>query len=163
MRPGGWSLALIFSGVLWSTNVFAQATAHVAVDSLADCQQPFLRNFPVHFEGTATLSASGLASMDSSSTVEGHTISRATLGGRPMSAPGGSTALRVTGRHGLRATREYPNNYIVADLKVVGNSCSIKVEHRLKPGMRQYTFLTAGGGWAYCDKPRIVRTTCTPQ
>jgi hypothetical protein len=68
--------------------------------------------------------------------------------------------LHVLGRHSLRAVREYPNNIVVVDLKVTGTSCTIKIENRLKPGKRQYTFTTPLG-LAYCDKPKITKTSCS--
>ena len=83
------------------------------------------------------------------------------LGGRPSVVQDGSASLRVLSRKSLRAVREYPNNVMVVDITVQGPSCSIKVEHRLKPGKRQYTFITVLG-LAYCDKPRITKATCAP-
>jgi hypothetical protein len=83
------------------------------------------------------------------------------LGDKPTDAPGGSASLHVAGKHTLRAIRDYPNNYIVVNLTVIGKSCSMTIENRLKPGKRQYTFHTAVG-IAYCSKPRIIRAECTP-
>jgi hypothetical protein len=57
--------------------------------------------------------------------------------------------------------RNYPNNSIIIDLTVVGNSCSMKVVNVLKPGKREYTFYTGGGGFAYCSAPQITRTECS--
>ena len=85
-----------------------------------------------------------------------------TLGARPTAAEDGAAALRVVGRHHLQAIRYYPNNSVVADLYVTGNSCVLKIEHRLKPGKRQYTFSSPMGGLAYCERPRTVRTSCEP-
>jgi hypothetical protein len=83
----------------------------------------------------------------------------AKLGGPPTAAPEGSASLRVAGRHTLRAIREYPNNYMVISLTVIGSRCTMTIEQRLKPGKRQYTFFN-GSGVSYCSKPIITRTAC---
>jgi len=44
---------------------------------------------------------------------------------------------------------------------VAGNSCSLRVENRLKPGRRQYTFI-GNMGVALCSKPRLTRAECAP-
>ncbi len=130
-------------------------------DGIANCENPPVRNFPVHAAGTAELSTDRNATLDMNSNTEGNVQLNARLGDKPTEAPGGSASLHVAGRHTLRAIREYPNNYIVVDLTVIGKSCSMKIEHRLKPGKRQYTFQTAIG-IAYCSKPQLIRAECTP-
>jgi hypothetical protein len=121
-----------------------------------------VKGFPVHFEATGTLSKDRSANLEVSSNVEGFTQFRAKLGERQTEASGRSMSLRVTGRSGLRAVREYPNNYLIATLSLnrKTGACTITVDNRLKPGKREYTFLTPGGGVAYCNKPRVVRTSC---
>jgi hypothetical protein len=46
-------------------------------------------------------------------------------------------------------------------MTVIGKSCSLRIENRLKPGKRQYTF-TGNIGVAYCSKPVITRSECAP-
>jgi len=70
--------------------------------------------------------------------------------------------VRVIGRSHLQAIRYYPNNSVIADLYVSGNACTIKIDHRLNRGKRQYTFSNPLGGLAYCERPRTVRTSCEP-
>ena len=135
--------------------------AKFSFDVLADCQQPAVHNFPVHGEGTGTLSTDRTATLDMQSNIEGHMQYTTKLGAKPAEALGGSASLRVAGRHTLKAIREYPNNYIFVYMTVIGNSCAIRIENRLKPGKRQYAF-QGNSGVAYCSKPRIVRTECTP-
>jgi hypothetical protein len=130
-------------------------------DGVANCENPPIQNFPVHAEGTAVLSTDRNATLDMESNVEGRVQLSAKLGDKPTEAPGGSASLHVAGKHTLRAIRDYPNNYVVVNLTVIGNSCSMKVENRLKPGKRRYTFHTAVG-LAYCSKPQIIRAECTP-
>src|ERR1700682_1894853 len=91
------SIAVVALEMSCSTNVFAQARANFIVDELANCQQPLVRDFPVHIEGTGTLSTDGSARVDLSSNVEGQTSYRGRLG-TETAAPGGSASLHVTGR-----------------------------------------------------------------
>jgi hypothetical protein len=135
--------------------------ARFSFDGLATCQQPPIQNFPIHGDGTGVLSTDRTARLDVNSTVEGRVEYQTKLGGKPTAAPEGSASLRVMGRHSLRAVREYPNNYIIVDLTVVGNTCSIKMQNRLKPGKRQYTFYN-GSGLSYCSAPVFTRTSCEP-
>lgn len=130
-------------------------------DGVASCSNPPMQNLPIHVEGTGVLSTDRSAQLNMSSNVEGPVQINTKLGGRPSETPGGSATLRVAGRHTLRAVRDYPNNIIVVSMTVVGNSCSMRVENRLKRGKRQYTFSTSGG-FAYCSRPQITRTECTP-
>jgi hypothetical protein len=67
----------------------------------------------------------------------------------------------VVSRHTLRAVRDYPNNSIIVYMTIIGNSCTLKIENRLKPGKRQYTFY-GNIGVAYCSKPTITHAECTP-
>jgi hypothetical protein len=135
--------------------------ARFSFDGLATCQQPAVTNFPVHVEGTGALSTDRTATLSLNSTVGGQESYSAKLGGRPSDAPGGSASLRVVSRHTLQGVRDYPNNQIIVYMTVVGNSCSVRVEHRLKPGRRQYTF-TGNMGVALCSKPRVTHAECAP-
>ena len=137
------------------------ARAKFSFDALADCQEPSVKDFPVHAEGTGMLSTDRTATLDMQSNIEGHTQYTAKLGAKPTEALGGSASLRVAGRHTLKAVREYPNNYIIVYMTVRGNSCALRIENRLKPGKRQYAF-QGNIGTALCAKPRVVRAECTP-
>ena len=132
-----------------------------SVDGIANCDNPPIRNFPLHAEGTAELSTDRNASLQMDSNVEGRLNLNAKLGGRPTEAPGGSASLHVAGRHTLKAVRDYQNNQMIVLLTIIGNSCTMKVENRLKPGRRQYTF-TISVGLAYCSKPVVTRAECQP-
>ncbi|WMT76213.1 hypothetical protein [Bradyrhizobium sp. Ash2021] len=135
--------------------------ARFSFDAVANCEKPAVQNYPVHAEGTGVLSTDRTATLDMNSNVEGRVRYNAKLGAKPTEAIGGSASLRVAGRHTLQAVRDYPNNSIVVYMTVIGNSCSLRIENRLKPGKRQYTF-TGNLGVAYCSKPRIIHTECTP-
>lgn len=154
----GLALISVLFGLLAGGTAFAQARAQFAVDVLATCQKPAVKDVPIHVEGTGILKADGSARVD----VDGGSLGRtryATKLGQTSAVPGGSASLRVTGRSGLRAIREYPNHQMIIDLHVSGKECAITVRNVLKPGKREYAFIS-GGGTAYCEKPRIVRTAC---
>ena len=135
------------------------ARARFGFEGIATCQNPPIKNFPIHGQGTGVLSTDRSATLDVTSNVEGRMQYTAKLGGPPTAAPEGSASLRVAGRHTLRAIREYPNNYMVISLTVIGSRCTMTIEQRLKPGKRQYTFFN-GSGVSYCSKPIITRTAC---
>jgi hypothetical protein len=134
--------------------------AKFVFDGLADCTSPPVHNFPIHGEGTGELSADRSARLDLQSNIEGQLQINTKLG-KSSETPGGSSSLRVAGRHTLRAVRDYPNNSIVIDLTVTGNSCRMKVANVLKRGKSQYTFYTLTGGFAYCSAPRITKAECS--
>ena len=129
-------------------------------DGIANCQQPAIRNFPIHAEGTAVLSTDRTAKLDMTSNTGGQSRLRATLGGKPTEAPGGSTSLNVVGTHTLRAVRDYPNNIAVVTMTIRGSSCRMTLDNRLKPGKRVYTFVSSSGSVSYCARPQITRTEC---
>ena len=145
------------SGLTMASEASAQGLrAKFSFEGVANCTNPAVSNFPIHGEGTGTLSTDRSAKLDLNSNIEGPVSINAKLGARPSEAPGGSASLRVAGRHTLRAVRNYPNNSIIIDLTVTGSYCSMKVTNVLKPGKREYTFYTGGGGFAYCSAPRIT-------
>ena len=47
--------------------------AKFSFDALADCEQPSVKDFQVHAEGTGALSTDRTATLDMQSNVEGHT------------------------------------------------------------------------------------------
>jgi hypothetical protein len=134
--------------------------ARFSFDGIANCENPHVRNFPIHGEGTGVLSVDRSATLDMNSTVEGRVQYQATLGGAPTAAPAGSASLRVIGRHTLRAIREYPNNVIIINMTVSGAACSMTIVNRLKPGKTQYTFYN-GSGISYCARPQITHSECS--
>ena len=159
MQRFSLSILLAVGVVVFPTEGFAQAHARFSYDGIVNCVRPNLRNFPIHGEGTGKLSTDRTASLDFYSNSSGRETYNLKLGGPPAAARDGSASLRVTGRKSLRAVRDYPNNTLVVDLRLVGSSCTIKIEHHLKPGKREYTFTTPLG-LAYCEKPKITKTSC---
>ena len=154
--------AVAFAGLLLPQSADAaggQIRAKFSFDGLATCQNPPISNFPIHGEGTGVLSTDRSASLDMDSTVEGRVQYQAKLGGKPMEAPAGSASLHVVGRHTLRAVRDYPNNQVIITMTINGGACSMRIDQRLKPGKREYTFYN-GSGISYCSRPTITRAEC---
>ena len=151
------ALVAVLSVLCFAETAFAQFRAQYGVDVVASCTKPLIKDLPLHVEGSGVLKTDGSARL-SVDGLMGRTTYRTKLG-QESRAPGGSASLRVTGRSSLRAIRDYPNHQMIIDLLMSGTSCVINVRNVLKPGKTQYVF-TSGGGTAYCDKPRIVRTAC---
>jgi hypothetical protein len=161
MKIGASYLIAAFAVSVLAMPVSSEAgalRARFSFDGLANCDS--VQNFPVHAEGTGVLSVDRSATLDMTSSVEGNVRLNAKLGSAPMEAPGGSASLHVTGRHTLRAVRDYPNNIIVINITVRGGACSMTVENKLKPGKRQYTFYN-GSGLSYCGRPQITHSECS--
>jgi hypothetical protein len=129
-------------------------------DGIANCEQPLIRNFPIHGDGTGSLSVDRTARLEVNVNGSEREEYKGTLGGAPTAAPGGSAAIGVVGRHTLRVIRDFPNNTMVINITVRRNGCSMMIENRLKRGARQYTFYNASGAAAYCSRPQIIRTEC---
>jgi hypothetical protein len=46
-------------------------------------------------------------------------------------------------------------------MTVIGSTCRMTLENRLKPGKRVYTFYNSSGAVSYCSQIQITRTECT--
>lgn len=165
MRTGSICASAVIITTVLAIPVCAEAAGatirgRFSYDGIANCQQPAIRNFPIHAEGTAVLSTDRNASIDMTTNTGGHSRLKATLGGKPTAAPGGSTSLKVVGSHTLRAVRDYPNNVAIVTMTIRGSSCAMTLDNRLKPGKKVYTFVGASGGVSYCARPQITHTEC---
>ena len=159
------SAAAALVALIMTLSISAEAAGPVlrgrfSYDGIATCQQPAVRNFPIHAEGTASLSTGRSARLDMASNTGGSTSLKATLG-QKTDAPGGSATLNVVGRHTLRAVRDYPNNIAIVTMTVIGNTCKMTLENRLKPGRHVYSFYNGSGGVSYCSQVQITRTECS--
>jgi hypothetical protein len=128
-----------------------------------DCDQPRrISNFPISGRGSGVLFADRRASLDL--TITGSSSNRIrfapTLGGQPISAPGGTAQLRVASGNRLRMTWVLPNNEFIVDVAAAKSTCTLKIETRLRGGGRQYS-LFDGGQFYFCSKPRITQTSCS--
>ncbi len=133
MKKAAFLFALVaISGAFLPGESQAQVRANFSYDAIVNCTTPMnVRDYPVHFDGSGTLSTDRSASLDMRGNLTGQERYDVKLGGRAAEVPDGTASLRV-----------------------------VTVEHHLKPGKRQYTFTTPMG-LAYCDRPRTVKTSCT--
>lgn len=153
-------LASVLASAFGIAPAAAQIKGRFSYDALIDCEKPRLRNFPIHVEGTASMSADRSASLHQRSLVGGYSRIDAKLGQKLKDHRGHETELRVTGRSSLRATKEYTNNVAYADLRFIGQACKLDIKMKLKPGKTFHTLNTPLGE-AHCSKIRIVKTECS--
>ena len=136
-----------------------QIKGQFSYEAIADCERPKIKNYTIKGEGVATLSADKSATLRMRSGLSGYTRYNVKLGEKTADDKGNAMQLRVTGNHSLRATREYPNSIITAELRFVGQACNITLRHRLKPGKKVYLLPTPLGE-AICTNVRISKATC---
>ena len=153
----GMLIAAVFSGgaAAQALNVSFQFSGAV------DCDQPRkVSNVPVSGRGTGVIHPDRRATLELITPNASRIRLEATLGGRPVTAPGGTAELRVATSNRLRMTWSLPNNDFIIDIAAAKNACTLRIETRLKPGSRQYSLLS-NGQFHFCGKPRITQTTCT--
>jgi hypothetical protein len=117
---------------------------------------------PISGDGTGTLNADGSITADVTQTafILSTTIHfQGRLGAPPTSAPGGTAQARVTGRNSLRLIWNLPNNALVVNIAIRGQSCSASFASNLKPGKSQHT-LFDGSNYHYCGRPRTFSSSC---
>jgi hypothetical protein len=131
-------------------------------DGVVDCSRPLaVKNFGLHGEGTAVLYSDRRATLDYTQRGLSSTQVRfdAKLGGAPSPAPGGTASLRVISRSQLRGVWSLPNNDLILTISVARNSCTARLDTRLKGGAREYS-LYDSGMLVYCSRPRIGPVSC---
>ena len=153
-------------GLIFSTEALAQPSSvrfQVHFAGHVDCDQPIrAKNIPISGNGTGILNADGSTSADLTETafVFSNTIHfEGRLGAAPRPAPGGTTQTRVAGKHSLRLIWNLPNNQLIANIAVSGQSCSASFVANLFPGRHQYT-LFDGSTYHYCGRPRVEQSSC---
>jgi hypothetical protein len=156
------SVSTLFTVILATTAAFGAADGVLrgkfSYDGIATCEKPAVKDFPIHAEGTASMSTNRAVRLDMSSNTGGRTSVNAKLGEKTEIA-GGSATVNVLGRHTLRAVRDFPNNIAIVTMTVVGNSCRMTLVNKLKPGKQVYTFVS-GSSVSYCSRMRITHTEC---
>lgn len=155
----------IILGLTFSSGVLAQGVhLQFGFSAGVDCDQPLqFRNLIITGDGTGVLNTDRSASADLNIkefifTNRLHFDAR--LGSAAQPAPGGSAQVRVGGRNRLLLIWNLPNNQLTADIAVNGHSCTMKVDTRLKPGMKQYS-LYDGSRFYFCGRPRVEQTSCS--
>ena len=137
----------------------------IGFNGTVDCQSPIaLSNVPISGEGTGQINTDGTASADVTQTafVLSTRIHFEGRLGRPTDAPGGTAITRVSGKNSLKLMWNLPNNQLVVNIAVRGQSCSASFAAILKPGKTQYT-LFDGNTYHYCSKPRVTSSNCQVQ
>lgn len=137
---------------------------HIDVDTelRVNCNRPLsAQDFPVRIRGKNTIAADGSAAArwQITSVFTQDLNFSGKLGGHPVPIPGGQAQLRVSGRNGLLLTTTSPQHITYARVTIRGQSCQVRFDAKLKPGFKEYT-LWSGSRFYYCDRPRVVQTTC---
>jgi hypothetical protein len=160
--------AILILGLTLSTSGIAQTSSvnfQVGFTGHMDCHQPQeLKDVPIKGDGKGVLNADGSVTADFIQTsffVLSNTIhfDSRHLGGKPVAAPAGTAEVRVTGQHSLRFIWNLPNNQLITEIAVEGQSCTVNFDERLRPGKSLYNFFDGTKIW-YCDRPRVEHTSC---
>jgi hypothetical protein len=161
-----YGVVLVLS-LAFSADAFSQGGSvnfRIRFTGSVDCERPLpVKNVPISGDGTGTINTDGSASAEVTQTafVFSNTVRfDGRLGAPPTAAPGGTTSqVRVSGRRSLRLIWNLPNNAMIVNVTVKGQTCSATFESRPNPGQRQHT-LFDGNGFHYCDRPRVASSSC---
>ncbi len=154
-------------GLAFSTGASAQALKfHFHFDGNMSCMSPVpVSNAPISGDGNGTLNADGSVQ---AVITQGLLIFKTSLnfdsklGPGLTQVPGGTGQLRVTGRSGLKFVWNLPNNSIIVNIAVRGNTCSATFQSPLMPGKTNYTFFD-GSIYHTCGKPTMTSSSCEIQ
>lgn len=128
-----------------------------------DCERPWkVKNYGVRATLRAVLHSTNSATADLG--IVGFFLNTnvhfdAKLGSGSLSAPGGTSQLRVLGSNRLRGTWSLPNNDLILDLTVTEQSCRADLTLKLKPGKSEYS-MYGGTKFYYCSAARVISTSC---
>ena len=157
---------ILVLGLAFTTEAMAESSSvnfHIGFSGHVDCDQPIqMRDIPISGDGVGVLNTNGSASADLTQTafiLSTRVHFEGRLGGAPTSAPGGTAQVRVAGRHRLLLIWNLPNNQLIVDIAISGQSCSARFEAKLRPGKSQYT-LFDGSIYHYCGRPRVEQASC---
>jgi hypothetical protein len=160
------SLGLAF-GLMFSTGASAQALKfHFHFDGNMTCMSPVpVSDAPISGDGNGTLNPDGSVQ---AVITQGLLIFKTSLnfdsklGPGLTPVPGGTGQMRVTGRSGLRFVWNLPNNSIIVNVNVRGQSCTATFQSPLLPGKTNYTFFD-GSIYHTCGKPTMTSSSCEIQ
>ena len=165
--------ALVFSVTQTAQGLTQQALAQSGsinlrstMQMMFDCETPWrVKNYGVTGRFTATLNPDKTAFADlkiSGLFLSGDVHFDARLGRGTSAAPGGTSQLRVLSRNQLRGIWSLPNHDMILDIAANGNSCSVNLTMKLKPGKTEYSMF-GGSKFYYCSAARLISTTCEAQ
>lgn len=158
--------SLVF-GLMFSTGASAQALKfHFHFDGNMSCMSPVpVSNAPISGDGNGTLNPDGSVQ---AVITQGLLIFKTSLnfdsklGPGLTQVPGGTGQMRVTGRSGLKFVWNLPNNSIIVNVSVRGQSCTATFQSPLLPGKTSYTFFD-GAMYHTCGKPTMTSSSCEIQ
>lgn len=158
--------AALFLIVALSSQAFAQSGSinlRSTMQMRFDCESPWqVKNYGVTGRFTATLNQDRTAFADLKITglfLSGDVHFDARLGRATSPAPGGTSQLRVLSQNKLQGIWSLPNHNMILDIASHGNSCSVNLTMRLKPGKKEYSMF-GGSKFYYCSAARLISTTC---
>jgi hypothetical protein len=156
------AIATLAFGLSFSTVATAQIRFQSNFELAVDCDRPLaVRNFGVHGDASGVINADKTLSVD----LQIKHILAATIRfdgrlGRTISGPGGTTGqANIVGRNRLRLSWNLPNNQLVVNIAISGQSCTARLDAPLKPGFREYS-LYDGSFYSYCSRLRVTSTSC---
>jgi len=157
-------IATAFATMLLSSAASAQTVNfHFHFAGTMSCQSPVpVANAPVSGDGNGTLNPDGsvTAVITQSLLVFSTSLNfDSKLGSGLTPVPGGTGQVRVTGRSGLRFVWNLPNNSLIVNIAVRGQSCSATFATPLKPGMTQVSMFD-GSMYHYCSPPVMTTSSC---
>ena len=157
-------IATAFAATLLASAASAQAVNfHFHFAGTMSCASPLpVANAPVSGDGNGTLNPDGsvTAVITQSLLVFSTSLNfDSKLGSGLTPVPGGTGQVRVTGRQGLRFVWNLPNNSLIVNISVRGQSCSATFATPLKPGMTQVSMFD-GSMYHYCSPPVMTSSTC---
>ena len=167
-----WLVSIVLSAAVMTcsgASLSAQSASSSMISHLDltfDCDNPVhVTDYAVRGDFSAVLRPDRSASADLA--ISGFMLSsnvhfEAKLGGGRRPAPGGTAELRVLSRNQLQAIWSLPNNNLIADVTVHGQSCAVKLAIKLKPGQHEYS-MWGGSKFYYCSTARVIGTTCQAQ
>ena len=161
---GLWVAVSLAFGALGCSGAMAQGVNfHFHFAGTMSCMSPVpVANAPISGDGAGTLNPDGSVTAEITQSLLMFSTALhfdSKLGSGSTSVPGGTGQVRVMGRQGLKFTWTLPNNTLVVNVAVRGNSCSASFAANLLPGKSQYTFFD-GSMYHYCGRPAMATSTC---
>jgi len=171
MRGRGWAQfrALAMAGAGFAlplaTPAAAQVRAEFAISLLySEISPRNLPNTPATQRYTVRLSGANQVSEERNVKAGrfSHDQQQLRVLGQTGNDGGAKGAWRVAGPNRLQRTRDLPQSIEIITLQVQGQSCTVSLETRLKPGFQDYKYIALSTKKYHTySKPVVTGTTCT--
>ncbi len=159
------AVAAAFAVVTFASAATAQSSGGIrfkgTFEAVVDCDQPVtVRGLAVHgaADGIINTDKTGHADLTLTAMFPDTIHFDARLG-RWTTVPGGTGRMQITKRNHLRLVWSLPNNLLITDIAISNGACRASLTTQLKRGQKQYS-LYHGNNFYYCNKPRVISTTC---